>query len=108
MLTCIFPGLVSITGMTNMSQELGYFCTSSGWFTHSEPHRTYTNHTFTELARCASTANCLYHPELVFQHPRHRDLWDGVVRVGSLCLNHPEKVPKHPTHLALSVVVCFL
>ena len=26
--------------------------TSSGWFTHFEPHRTYTNHTITELARC--------------------------------------------------------
>ena len=38
----------------------------------------------------------------------HRELWDGVVRVGSLCLNHPEGVPKHPTHVALSVVACFL
>ena len=26
--------------------------TSSGWFKHSEPHRTYTNHFITELARC--------------------------------------------------------
>ena len=49
---------------------------------------------------------CLYHPELVYQHPTHLcDLLDGVVRVGSLCLNHPEVVHKHPTHLALSVMV---
>ena len=46
--------------------------------------------------------------EKLSQHPIHRDLWDGVVRVGSLSLNHPELVPKHPTHIALSVVVCFL
>ena len=51
---------------------------------------------------------CLYHPEQVYQHPIHRDLWDGVVRVGSMCLNHPELVHKHPTHSAISVVVCFL
>ena len=51
---------------------------------------------------------CLYHPERVYQHPKHRALWDGVVRVGSMCLNHPEVVQKHPTHLAISVVVCFL
>ena len=51
---------------------------------------------------------CLYHPELVYQQPTHRDLWDGVVRVGLLCLNHPEVVHKHPTHSASSVVVCFL
>ena len=51
---------------------------------------------------------CLYNPELVYQHPTHRDLWDGVVHVGSMCLNHPEVVPKHPTHIAISVVVCFL
>ena len=49
---------------------------------------------------------CLNHPDLVHKHPTQ--LWDGVVRVGSLCLNHPDVVHKHPTHLASSVVVCFL
>ena len=27
-------------------------CTRSGWFKHIEPHRSYTNHTMTEIARC--------------------------------------------------------
>ena len=30
----------------------GCLCTSSGWFKHLEPQRTYTNHLITELARC--------------------------------------------------------
>ena len=35
----------------------GCFCTSSGWFKHSEPHRTYTNHFITELARCVEVSH---------------------------------------------------
>ena len=31
---------------------VGCFCTRSGWFKHSKPHRTYTSLTSTELARC--------------------------------------------------------
>ena len=31
---------------------VGYFCTSSEFLKHSEPHRTYTKHTSTEIARC--------------------------------------------------------
>ena len=27
-------------------------CTSSGWFKHIEPHRTFSNHIITEIARC--------------------------------------------------------
>ena len=80
--------LYIVTGETRSAGCLGK---RSGWFKHSEPQRTYSNH-----------------PELVYQHPTHRALWDGVVRVGSLCLNHPDLVHKHPTHLASSVVVCFL
>ena len=30
----------------------GCLCTSSGWFKHIEPHRTYSNHNITKLARC--------------------------------------------------------
>ena len=29
----------------------GSLCTSSGWFKHIEPHRTYSNHNITEIAR---------------------------------------------------------
>ena len=35
----------------------GCFCTSSGWFKHSEPHRTYTNHFSTEIARCVEVSH---------------------------------------------------
>ena len=31
---------------------VGCLSTRSGWFKHSEPKRTYTNHTSTELVRC--------------------------------------------------------
>ena len=39
----------SIAGETRCA---GCFCTSSGWFKHSEPHRTYSNHNSTKIARC--------------------------------------------------------
>ena len=50
----------------------GCLCTSSGWFKHIEPHRTYTNHTITEIARCVE----VYHmssggstvPNLLYLH----------------------------------------
>ena len=43
---------------------VGYFCTSLEFFKHSEPHRTYTKHTSTEIARCLgcfwySVATCV-------------------------------------------------
>ena len=31
--------------------------TSSGWFNHSEPHRTYANHNSTEIARCGEVCH---------------------------------------------------
>ena len=30
----------------------GCLCTCSGWFKHIEPHRTFSNHIITEIARC--------------------------------------------------------
>ena len=50
---------------------------SSGWFKHSEPHRS-TRHTL---------------PSLLFEK----------VRGGSTCLNHPKLGLKHPPHLASPV-----
>ena len=41
--------LYSVTGETRSAGCLGK---SSGWFKHSEPQRTYSNHNITELARC--------------------------------------------------------
>ena len=41
--------IYSIAGETRCA---GCLCTSSGWFKHSEHHRTDTNHSITELARC--------------------------------------------------------
>ena len=38
-----------IAGETRCAGCLG---TSSGWFKHSEPQRTYTNHSITEIERC--------------------------------------------------------
>ena len=40
------------TRTTPSQRGVGCLSTSSGWFTHSEPQRTYTNHTSTEKARC--------------------------------------------------------
>ena len=105
----------TILTITELARCVGCLCTRAGWFKHSEPHRTYTILTITELARCVG---CLgtrsgwfkhIEPHRTYtQHPTHRELWEGVVRVGSLCLNHPEVVHKHPTHFASSVVVFFL
>ena len=35
----------------------GCLCTSSGWFKHSEPPRTYSNHNITKLARCGEVCH---------------------------------------------------
>ena len=35
----------------------GCLCTSSGWFKHIEPHRTYSNHNITEIARCGEVCH---------------------------------------------------
>ena len=91
----------------------GCLCTSSGWFKHSEPHRTYMSLGWfdctepslgtllqgkqgvqgaTALGRGgSSTANLL-------EQQHH---WFAV-------LEPPELVQKHPTHLATSVMVWFV
>ena len=33
-------------------QSAGCLCTSSGWLKHIEPHRIFSNHIITEIARC--------------------------------------------------------
>ena len=40
------------TTPSQRSRCVGCCYTSSGWYKHIEPHRTYTNHTITELSRC--------------------------------------------------------
>ena len=40
------------TRTTPSQRGVGCFCTRAGWFKHSEPPRTYTILTITELARC--------------------------------------------------------
>ena len=42
---------------TALQGKQGVQGTSSGWFTHIEPHRTYSNHNMTELARCAEVCH---------------------------------------------------
>ena len=66
----------SINSVKGEARCAGCLCTRSGWFKHIEPHRTYTNHTITELARCVEThVTNLYTPSY---------FCDDVVRVGSL------------------------
>ena len=62
--------------VTGETRSAGCLCNSSGWFKHIEPHRTYSNHNITEIARCGE-----------------------VCHMSSMCLNHPELVHKHPAHL---------
>ena len=47
---------VSINSVKGETRCAGCLCTSSGWFKHIEPHRTYTNHTITEIARCVEVS----------------------------------------------------
>ena len=47
------PNLI-VTGET---RSAGCLCTSSGWFKHIEPHRTYSNHNITEIARCGEVCH---------------------------------------------------
>ena len=50
-------GTFSIYILAGETRCAGCFCTSSGWFKHSEPHPTYTNHFITELARCVEVSH---------------------------------------------------
>ena len=43
--------------VTGETRSAGCFCTSSGWFKHSEPHRTYSNHNSTEIVRCGDVCH---------------------------------------------------
>ena len=40
------------TSLQGKQRHAGCLCTSSGWFKHIEPHRTFSNHIITEIARC--------------------------------------------------------
>ena len=42
----------SIYSFAGETRCAGCLCTRSGWFKHIEPHRTDTNHSITEIARC--------------------------------------------------------
>ena len=46
------PDLVHKHTITDIAMCVGCLCTSSGWFKHIEPHRTYTN-------QCASALHTL-------------------------------------------------
>ena len=39
------------------TRSAGCLCNSSGWFKHIEPHRTYSNHNITEIARCGEVCH---------------------------------------------------
>ena len=43
--------------VTGETRSAGCLCTSSGWFKHIEPHRTYSNHNITEIARCGEVCH---------------------------------------------------
>ena len=49
---CTEPSLsTSLQGETRCA---GCLCTSSGWFKHIEPPRTFSNHIITEISRCVT------------------------------------------------------
>ena len=43
--------------VTGETRSAGCLYKSSGWFKHLEPHRTYSNHNSTELARCGEVCH---------------------------------------------------
>ena len=45
--------------VTGETRSAGCLCNSSGWFKHREPQRTYSNHNFTELARCGEVCHMI-------------------------------------------------
>ena len=47
----------SIYSVAGETRSAGCLCNSSGWFKHSEPHRTYSNHNSTEIARCGEVCH---------------------------------------------------
>ena len=52
----------------------GCLCTSSGWFKHIEPRRTYPNHIMTEIAKCVEFCHMssgLFHTEPSLSTPLH-------------------------------------
>ena len=79
----------SIAGETRCA---GCLCTSSGWFKHIEPPRTYSNHNFTELARLGSMRfDVLEPPRTSAKAPCTPGFpCTAVAREGSVQSNHPE------------------
>ena len=43
--------------VTGETRSAGCLCNRSGWFKHSEPDRTYSNHNITEIARCGEVCH---------------------------------------------------
>ena len=73
----------------------GCLCTSSGWFKHIEPPRTFSNHIITEIARCVEFCHmssgwfeCTepsLSTSLQGKH-KHHDGWYLLERGGGCCL----------------------
>ena len=89
--------------VTGETRSAGCLCNSSGWFKHSEPQRTYSNHNITELARCGELATCgeVFHLDNHFI-VLYEDIvhvfsctpcfpCNAVEREGSVQSNHPER-----------------
>ena len=71
---------------TEIARCVGCFCTSSGWFKHSEPPRTYTLNTLTELARCVG---CLCTSSGWFKHSEpHRTYTSLTITELARCIGY--------------------
>ena len=74
---CTEPSLCTLLqGKQGMQ---GALCNSSGWFKHIEPHRTYTNHIITEIARCGEVCHMRSGWFDIQNSLQRRSPWRGLV-----------------------------
>ena len=94
----------SIYIVTGETRCAGCLCTSSGWFKHIEPRRTYPNHIITEIAM---VCRVLSHEFGVVRPYRTVSVWcAGFLCTSSGCFKHIEPRRTFPNHIITEIAKC--
>ena len=90
----------------------GCLSTSSEWFKHIEPHRTYANHNITELARCGEVCHrssgwfdCT-EPSLSLQQARNFSVCRVVVHLFGVVQAHRTSSKTNTNHFSTEIARC--
>ena len=96
----------SIYIVTGETRSAGYLCTSSGWFKHIEPRRTFPNHIITEIAKCVEFCHMrLYRTFSIYiVTGETRSAWCLCTSLG--WFQHIEPRRTFPNHIITEIAKC--